>query len=106
MSVDEPDHRRLRSLVEKAFVRRNVDQMNERIGVLARQQLDIAGDFAAKNGNGFDFVSQFARPFPLAVICELLGLPDEAIDPSSCNGFPDSAKPVPYSICCGSFLPC
>jgi cytochrome P450 len=75
MSADGPDHRRLRSLVEKAFARREVDQMQERLRWLATEQIRIA-THRAKDGR-IEFIDGFARPYPLAVICELLGLPAE-----------------------------
>ncbi len=77
LGADEPDHRRLRSLVEKAFVKANIDSLHDRLVVLANQQLDIAEQVARDNHGQFDFIEHFARPFPLTVICELLGLPDE-----------------------------
>jgi len=83
---DEPDHRRLRSLVEQAFQRHSVEALRPRIEVLADEALDRLEQQAARSGgtgvspvpNGsVDLVEHFARPFPLAVICELLGLPPE-----------------------------
>lgn len=72
---DEPEHRRLRSLVEQAFLRHSVERMRGRIEMLADRFLDEAAGQAGP-GNGVDLVTHFARPFPLAVICELLGLPE------------------------------
>jgi cytochrome P450 len=67
---DPPDHTRLRTLVSKAFTPRVVEQMREHIqeivaGVLAR--LAPAG--------AMDLVADFAYPLPVAVICEMLGVP-------------------------------
>ncbi len=73
VTMDEPDHRRLRELVDEAFRRRAVLDMQPRIEA-------IADDLAKRlfgAGNPADLVERFARPLPLAVICELLGLPDE-----------------------------
>lgn len=77
LSQDEPHHRRLRSLVEQAFLRRSVQGMQPRIEELANQFLDETDRRAAANGGRVDLMEHFARPFPLAVICELLGLPAE-----------------------------
>jgi cytochrome P450 len=80
---DEPDHRRLRSLVEQAFQRQSVEALRPRLEILADQALDHLADEAARSSatggcpGGVDLVAHFARPFPLAVICELLGLPPE-----------------------------
>lgn len=74
---DEPDHRRLRTLVEEAFLRASVEEMRPRIAALADQTLDDWERAAVGGGGSADFIRHFARPFPLAVICELLGLPAE-----------------------------
>jgi cytochrome P450 len=69
---DNPDHRRLRRLVEQAFSRHSVENMRGRIGVLCDGLLDgLAGR------ETLDLLQEWARPLPVAVICELLGLPDE-----------------------------
>jgi cytochrome P450 len=69
---DNPDHRRLRRLVEQAFSRHSVENLRGRIGVLCDGLLDgLAGRETV------DLLQEWARPLPVAVICELLGLPDE-----------------------------
>jgi cytochrome P450 len=77
IGADEPDHRRLRSLVDQAFQRQNIAQLRPRIGELTHQQLDRVRQIAARNGGQVDLIEHLARPVPLAVICELLGLPEE-----------------------------
>jgi cytochrome P450 len=72
LGKDDPDHRRLRRLVDKAFHRQSVDAYLESIGDMADGLLD---QFAASSNK--DFVHHVARPLPLAVICDLLGLPQE-----------------------------
>jgi cytochrome P450 len=69
---DDPDHRRLRKLVDQAFNRQSVEGMRGRIGALCDGLLDRMG----KSGRS-DLMEGFARPLPLAVICELLGLPEQ-----------------------------
>ena len=73
---DEPDHRRLRKLVDSAFQRRDVQAMRGRIEALADRLLDQVAADAHANGEA-DLVAGFARRLPLEVICELLGLPDQ-----------------------------
>jgi cytochrome P450 len=69
---DNPDHRRLRRLVEQAFSRHRVESLRGRIGVLCDDLLNgLAGSETV------DLLEVWARPLPVAVICELLGLPDE-----------------------------
>ena len=71
LTMDEPDHRRLRDIVDEAFRRRAILEMEPRI-------LAIAGELAGelfKQGDPADLVERYARKLPLSVICELLGLP-------------------------------
>ena len=75
LASDGQDHRRLRSLVDQAFARRNIDSMSDRIERIALDQLEIANSHV-ENGK-VDLVEHFAQPLPLTVICELLGLPLE-----------------------------
>lgn len=74
---DPPDHRRLRSLVDQAFQRRSIEALRPHIEVLADQALDRLESEANQSGGVADLLTHFARPFPLAVICEMLGLPPE-----------------------------
>ena len=74
---DEPDHRRLRSLVDQAFQRQRTSDLRPRIEELVDQQLDRVEQVAAQNGGEVDLIEHLARPIPLAVICEVLGLPAE-----------------------------
>jgi cytochrome P450 PksS len=71
LTIDEPDHARLRGIVDEAFRRRAVHDMEPRIRVIAEE---LAGDLFAQ-GSPADLVSRYARTLPLSVICELLGLP-------------------------------
>ena len=74
---DPPDHRRLRGLVDQAFRRQNVEAIRPRLEALADAALDVMEGEAARAPGGVDLLTHFARPFPLAVICEILGLPPE-----------------------------
>jgi cytochrome P450 len=71
LSMDEPDHARLRGVVDEAFRRRAILEMESRILALADQLADQL--FA--DGSPADLVARYARWLPLSVICELLGLP-------------------------------
>jgi cytochrome P450 len=71
LTTDEPDHRRLRDVVDEAFRRRAVLEMEPRILAIADELADEL--FAA--GSPADLVDRYARKLPLSVICELLGLP-------------------------------
>ena len=71
LTVDEPDHTRLREIVDEAFRRRAVLDMQPHIRAIAD---DLAGELFAE-GSPADLVERYARILPLSVICELLGLP-------------------------------
>jgi cytochrome P450 len=71
MGMDPPDHSRLRRLVGKAFTGRRVEQMRADIRARAARLVDA---MVAK-GAPADIVEDFARPLPVSVICDLLGVP-------------------------------
>jgi cytochrome P450 PksS len=71
LTVDEPDHSRLRAIVDEAFRRRAVLDMEPHIMAIA----DELADTLFADGSPADLVNRFARTLPLSVICELLGLP-------------------------------
>lgn len=71
LTVDEPDHSRLRGIVEEAFRRRAVLDMAPRIRAIAGK---LADELFAQ-GSPADLVARYGRTLPLSVICELLGLP-------------------------------
>ncbi len=72
---DEPDHRRLRKLVDRAFARRDVQAMRGGIEAIADRLLD---DLAGRET--VDLANDYARRLPIAVICDLLGVPEEDRD--------------------------
>lgn len=72
---DPPDHKRLRSLVQKAFTRQLIASMRDRIQQLADGLLDeVAGQ------SHIELVRDFAFPLPIIVICEMLGVPSDDRD--------------------------
>jgi cytochrome P450 len=72
LGADEPDHTRLRGIVDEAFRRRAVLDMEPRIRAIADR---LAGELFNQESQA-DLVARFAQILPLAVICELLGLPE------------------------------
>ncbi|MDD1522164.1 MULTISPECIES: cytochrome P450 [Bradyrhizobium] len=71
LTMDEPDHTRLRSIVDEAFRRRAIVAMEPRIRAIAD---GLADELFAEECPA-DLVQRYARILPLAVISELLGLP-------------------------------
>lgn len=72
LMVDGQDHRRLRGLVGRAFTPRRVAALRPRLEVVADELLDKV----ARHGR-MELVEDFAYPFPLVAITELLGVPRE-----------------------------
>lgn len=71
LSMDDPDHKRLRDIVDEAFRRRAVLDMEPHIQAMGDE---LAGELFAE-GSPADLVERYARKLPLSVISELLGLP-------------------------------
>jgi cytochrome P450 PksS len=71
LATDEPDHKRLRDIVDEAFRRRAILEMEPRITAIA----DELAEQLFREGSPADLVDRYARTLPLSVICELLGLP-------------------------------
>ncbi|MFJ9927798.1 MULTISPECIES: cytochrome P450 [Streptomyces] len=73
LSMDPPDHTRLRSLVAKAFTVRQVEKLRPQVRELTAGLLDAM----EAAGPPVDLVDHYALPIPVAVICRLLGVPEE-----------------------------
>ncbi|MBB3126786.1 cytochrome P450 PksS [Paenibacillus rhizosphaerae] len=70
LTVDPPDHTRLRRLVSKAFTPRMIEDLRPRIQQIADELLDKV----ASRGR-MELISEFAYPLPIIVISEMLGIP-------------------------------
>jgi cytochrome P450 PksS len=71
LTMDEPDHTRLRNIVDEAFRRRAVIEMEPRIRAIADE---LAAELFTA-GSPADLIARYAQTLPLSVISELLGLP-------------------------------
>ncbi|WP_189134120.1 cytochrome P450 family protein [Wenjunlia tyrosinilytica] len=73
LNMDPPDHTRVRRLVSKAFTARRVEALREPVQRVADSLLD------AVEGQGrAELIADYAGPLPIIVICDLLGVPQEA----------------------------
>ncbi|MEV6038573.1 cytochrome P450 [Nonomuraea sp. NPDC052116] len=70
LSLDPPDHTRLRRLVSSAFTARTVARMEDSVTRLVEECLDRAAE-----GEAFDVMSGLAYSLPVTVICRMLGVP-------------------------------
>jgi cytochrome P450 len=75
LALEPPDHTRLRRLVNRAFVSRQVEAMAAEITQLTHHCIDQFAD----DGQA-ELLSQFATPIPVTVIARLLGVPEEHTD--------------------------
>jgi cytochrome P450 len=72
LEMEPPEHTRLRNLVNRAFVSRQVEKLGPRIAALAHERIDA---FQARGSA--DLIEDFAAPIPVAVIADLIGVPRE-----------------------------
>ncbi|MFE9567354.1 cytochrome P450 [Streptomyces sp. NPDC006692] len=71
LDLEPPDHTRIRRLVSQAFTPRTVERLAPTVRRLAARLVD---DFRAAGGG--DLVAEVAEPLPVAVIAEMLGIPE------------------------------
>ncbi|MFJ4629182.1 cytochrome P450 [Streptomyces sp. NPDC088847] len=71
LDLEPPDHTRIRRLVSKAFTPRTVEQLKPYVSQLAGELVD---GLVAKGGG--DLLTDVAEPLPVAVIAEMLGIPE------------------------------
>ncbi|MDQ0989540.1 cytochrome P450 [Streptomyces sp. V3I7] len=69
--LDPPDHTRLRRSVAPAFTAKGVERVRDK----ARGMLDALVDDLLRAGPPADLTAAVLSPFPIAVICELMGVP-------------------------------
>ena len=72
LTSDPPEHTRLRLLVSKAFLPRNVERLRPHVQDIADELLD-----ATPKPGQLDILMDFAYPLPVIVIAELMGVPTE-----------------------------
>ncbi|MFE7133937.1 cytochrome P450 [Streptomyces sp. NPDC057638] len=78
LTSDGEQHRRLRSLVSKAFTARRVDSLRPRVEAITAELLDGLAEAAGSAGGGaVDLRAHYAMPLPMSVICELFGVDPE-----------------------------
>jgi cytochrome P450 len=73
LELEPPAHTRLRTLVNRAFVSRQVERLRPRIETLAHALID-----GFESEGRAELIRDFATPLPAAVIAEMMGLPAES----------------------------
>ena len=72
LAIDPPQHTRFRRLISKEFTARAVAKHEDRIQQVANTLLDNL-----ESSETFDLVTEYASMLPVAVISDLLGVPEE-----------------------------
>jgi cytochrome P450 PksS len=104
LTVDPPDHTRLRTLVHKAFGRGLVERMHAQVQRVCDDMLD-----AAAPAGRMDLVAAYALPLPLTMIADLMGIPAEdrpivsrscqrIFAVGACGGAGDALRAVPAML--------
>jgi unspecific monooxygenase len=70
LELEPPVHTRLRTLVNRAFVSRQVEKLRPRIEVLANELID-----RFERHEPVDLLTSYAAPLPITIIAEMLGVP-------------------------------
>ncbi|WP_199442343.1 cytochrome P450 [Umezawaea beigongshangensis] len=73
LTMDPPDHTRLRKLVAKAFTARRTEMLRPRAEKIVGDLLDAV----EAQGPPVDLIEALALPLPITLICEMLGVPVE-----------------------------
>ena len=72
LRMDPPDHTRVRNLVKHAYTPRNAENLRERIENLTNELIDKAIE-----AGEVDLMEALARPLPLTIIGDMVGIPRE-----------------------------
>ena len=82
LTVDPPEHTRLRKLVQPSFTASAIEKLRPSIQQIVDDLLEAAEAAAAERGERapnrqMELISQFSYPLPITVICDMLGIPPE-----------------------------
>ncbi|MGK6312879.1 cytochrome P450 [Neorhizobium sp. DT-125] len=72
LEIEPPEHTRLRTLVNRAFVSRHIERLRPEIAALAEKLID-----GFEKDGGTELLSSFADIIPVTMIARMIGIPDE-----------------------------
>ena len=79
--LDDPDHARLRKLIQGPFRAREVENLSALVDERVRVRMDqLIAEHGTGAGSGtveFDLIADFAYPLPVEIFCQMLGIPEE-----------------------------
>ena len=70
INMDDPQHLRLRKLVSSGFTPKLLGRFEADVARAAREVIDAVADKGA-----CDFVTEISAPFPIRIICDMMGIP-------------------------------
>jgi methyl-branched lipid omega-hydroxylase len=74
ITLDDPRHLRLRTIVNRAFTPKVLTRIEESVRDRARR---LVSDMVTDHPDGrADFVASVAAPLPLQIICDMMGIPE------------------------------
>jgi cytochrome P450 len=74
ITLDDPRHLRLRTIVNRAFTPKVLTRIEESVRERARR---LVAEMVADHPEGrADFVASVAAPLPLQIICDMMGIPE------------------------------
>lgn len=94
---------RMHNLKESAFVRQSIEQLRPRIAILADRYLDLLEKNTKWDERPVNFIEDFARPFSLSVISDLLGQTKE--ERAFLNTWAEKFSPTSGTFCLLKAIP-
>lgn len=73
--LDPPEHARYRRLLNPAF---SIERLSKLDGFIRQRCRELLASYAESGGG--DFISAFAKPYPVSIFLELLGLPQDRME--------------------------
>jgi cytochrome P450 len=77
VALDAPIHPQYRRLTQEWFMPKNLAAMEEELGALAKRTADRLIAAGAQNDGVVDFVPLVSAPYPLHVVMQILGVPEQ-----------------------------
>ncbi|MFM9037758.1 MAG: cytochrome P450, partial [Actinomycetota bacterium] len=75
INMDDPKHFRLRNIVSRGFTPKEIGRVEDQVKIRAKRLVDELLERFPKGE--CDFVEEIAAPLPLAIICDMMGIPEE-----------------------------
>ncbi|HEX7355790.1 MAG TPA: cytochrome P450 [Mycobacteriales bacterium] len=77
INMDDPRHAKIRRIVSRAFTPKMLARVTDDISALAAE---IVAGIAAEPSGTVDIVERLSAPFPLTIIMQMMGIPEEKYD--------------------------